>query len=289
MARHSPEISVVIPVRNGARTIPALLESLARQSLETERFEVIVVDNGSTDATARIAAAAGARVVSEPVPNRSRARNRGAAAARAPRLAFTDADCVATPGWLEALLACSPDAPLLAGEVRLTTRPWPSALERFEALWRFGQESWVRQGWAATANLSASRSAFAEIGGFDPSFAYIGEDADFCFRAGRAGLRLEFCPEAIVTHDADRRLAEFLSRAFRHGYSAAQVYHRLGIGHRAWRDPLPLFSSRRALGFYGQRRGAMPAFEHARMAWFARASYGARILGSAWSELRRAR
>jgi hypothetical protein len=68
-----PEISVVVPARNGARSLPALLDSLARQTLSRERFEVVVVDNASSDRTAEIARAAGAVVVSEPLPNRSRA------------------------------------------------------------------------------------------------------------------------------------------------------------------------------------------------------------------------
>src|SRR5947208_2213682 len=82
----------------------------------------------------------------------SRARNRGARAARADRFAFIDADCVATPGWLEAMRGCAGRAPLLAGAVRVTTEEPPNAIERFEVLWRFDQESWVKLGWAATAN-----------------------------------------------------------------------------------------------------------------------------------------
>ncbi|HEV3000586.1 MAG TPA: glycosyltransferase family A protein, partial [Solirubrobacteraceae bacterium] len=102
----APEITVVVPVRDGAASLPPLLASLAGQTLARERFEVIVVDNGSRDATAAVAREGGARVVTEPVANRARARNAGIAAARAPLVAFTDADCVAAPGWLEALLAC---------------------------------------------------------------------------------------------------------------------------------------------------------------------------------------
>src|SRR5579859_1715230 len=137
-----PEISVIVPVRNGAGSLAPLLDSLARQTLARPRFEVVVVDNASTDATAEVAAARGARVVHEPVPNRSRARNRGAAAAASRLYAFTDADCVADPHWLEELLRHAALAPLVAGDVRVTTRPRPNAIERFERLWRFGQEAW---------------------------------------------------------------------------------------------------------------------------------------------------
>ena len=76
-----PQISVIVPVRNGERSLPALLASLAGQSLPRHLFEVIVVDNGSSDNTAKIAVEHGARLLHEPLPNRARARNLGASAA----------------------------------------------------------------------------------------------------------------------------------------------------------------------------------------------------------------
>ena len=94
----APTISVVVPVLNGARSLPALLDALTRQTLGRDRFELIVVDNGSRDRTAAIALAAGARVIGEPRRGRARARNTGVAAATAPAIAFTDADCVPAPG-----------------------------------------------------------------------------------------------------------------------------------------------------------------------------------------------
>src|SRR3954466_13089809 len=119
MARGSRlELSVIAPPRNGAASLPALLASLDAQTLRRERFEVIVVDNDSSDDTAKIAAAQGAKVVHEPIANRSRARNRGAAAARTHLYAFTDADCVTHPRWLEELFDSQHVAPLVAGEVK---------------------------------------------------------------------------------------------------------------------------------------------------------------------------
>src|SRR3954467_89343 len=101
------EVSVIVPVRNGAESLPPLLRSLDEQTVPRERYEVIVVDNDSSDGTAEVAARHGAHVVTEPIANRSRARNRGAEAARARLYAFTDADCIAQPRWLEALIACA--------------------------------------------------------------------------------------------------------------------------------------------------------------------------------------
>jgi GT2 family glycosyltransferase len=285
----APDVSVVVPVRDGAGSLPALLGSLAAQDLERERFEVIVVDNGSRDGSAEVAAGRGARVVTEPQPNRSRARNAGVRAARADVLAFIDADCVATPQWLGALLRCRGRAPLVAGPVKIETHTPPNAIERFESAWRFDQESGVKQGWAATANLMAERAAFDAIGGFDTEYPHIGEDVDFCVRAGRAGFGLAYCQEAVVLHDAEHELGPVLRRAFFHGFSAAQVLRRLGVGQVAWRHPRPLVSPRMALAVHGIAADALPPRERVTQSALAGATYASRVAGSAWASLRRAR
>lgn len=283
------EVSVVIPVRDGEGSLPALLDSLDGQTLARERFEVIVVDNASRDATAGLARSRGATVVFEPVPNRSRARNAGVAAARADYIAFTDADCVAAPGWLEAMLACRGRAPLVAGPVEVTTGTPPNAVERFEALWRFGQEHWVQEGWAATANLAVERAALDAVGGFDPGYRHIGEDVDLCLRARDAGFELGWCPDALVAHDAEDRPGKMLKRAFFHGYSGNQAHYRLGVGLRAWAHPGALVSGDRALRQIGAAPQSFDAHEWRRMGRIARAVYAMRVAGSVWAEVRRAR
>lgn len=285
-----PQISVIVPVRNGARSLPALLASLEQQTLPRDRFELIVVDNGSSDATAEVAARGGATVVSEPVAGRSRARNRGAASAATNLYAFTDADCIADPRWLERLLACADRAPLVAGEVRLRVSSQPNAIERFEQLWRFGQEAWVRaQGWAATANLLVHADAFERVGGFDPAWRHIAEDADFCLRARAAGIGLEFCSEAVVEHVGERHLAPLLRRFFLHGYSSNQAWYRIGVGYRAWRDPLPALVGDSALRSFGRAPEGFEPGEWQRMARLARAGHAARVAGSLLAEVERAR
>jgi GT2 family glycosyltransferase len=180
-------------------------------------------------------------------------------------------------------------APLVAGDVRVRARESPNAIERYEAMWRFGQESWVKQGWAATANLLVHADAFEAAGGFDPSWRHIGEDVDFCFRAREAGYGLGYCPRAVVDHDAERELRPLLERCFRHGYSVNQAYYRLGAGYRAWRHPRPALFGDAALRQNGHAPGGSDPREWRRMARLARLGYSARIAGSIWAELRRAR
>jgi GT2 family glycosyltransferase len=283
------DVSVIVPVRNGAKSLPPLLRSLDEQTIAHARYEVIVVDNDSSDGTAEVAASHGARVVREPIANRSRARNRGVEAARTRLYAFTDADCVAHPRWLEALLGCAHEAPLMAGEVRLKVSDEPNAVERFELLWRFGQESWVEQGWAATANLLVDADAFDAIGGFDPAWVHSVEDADFCLRAQKAGYRLGYCGDAVIEHEGESQLRPMLRRFFIHGYGANQAVYRLGIGARAWRKPSKAFIGDGALRDIGHRPDAFESGEWRRMARLARLGYAARVAGSVWAEMRRAR
>jgi cellulose synthase/poly-beta-1,6-N-acetylglucosamine synthase-like glycosyltransferase len=177
----------------------------------------------------------------------------------------------------------------VAGEVKLLTSLRPNQIERFEELWRFGQASWVKQGWAATANLLVHAEAFRAIGGFDESWRHIGEDVDFCFRARDAGYALGYCPGALVDHDGESELRPFLQRFFRHGYSANQAFHRFGVGHQAWRDPLPALAGDGALRRYGHSPDRFEPAEWRRMSRLARAGYAARVAGSVWAELVRAR
>ncbi len=286
MSARQPEISVVIPVRDGAEVLAPLLAALQGQTLSRDRFEVIVVDNGSRDDTAAVARSWDATVVAEPLPNRARARNRGAACARSERLAFTDADCLPTSTWLEALSTCGWQSPLTAGPVIVRTREPPNTIERFERLWRFGQEAWVQQGWAATANLAVQRAAFEAIGGFDPAYRHIGEDVDFCLRAGRRALHLGWCPQAVVHHDADDGLWPLVKRFYRHGYGTSQVYERTGTGYRAWRRPQILLGDA-ALELLGHRREELPAPDWNAMLRLARMGYGARMIGSLAADARR--
>jgi GT2 family glycosyltransferase len=284
-----PEVSVVVPVRDGAASLPLLLQSLRDQDVIADRYEIVVVDNGSRDGSGEVAAALGARVVVEPQPNRSGARNAGVAAAQSDLVAFTDADCTASPRWLSGLLACRGRAALVAGPVEVETRTPANAIERFELGWRFDQRETVPLGWAATANLMVERSAFGAVGGFDTAYRHIGEDADFCLRARRAGFGLAFCEGAVVRHAAERELGPVIRRAFFHGYSAAQVLSRIGVGHVAWRHPRPLLSPRAALAFHGIAPDSLPAPERRKLQTLATAAYASRFAGSVWASVRRAR
>src|SRR5688572_5665963 len=100
-----PVVSVIIAVWNSPCQIRQCLAALERQTLPRDQFEILVVDNGSTDDTAAVAhAVPGVTVIEEARPGSYAARNRGLVAARGEYVAFTDADCLPAPDWLEAAL-----------------------------------------------------------------------------------------------------------------------------------------------------------------------------------------
>ena len=283
----APELSVVVPVRDGQATLPALLDSLAAQDLPGERFEIVVVDSASRDASAEVAERRGARVVRESTPGRARARNAGAAvgARLGPRLRGRRlrrrAGMAGGPGGLPGATRRWPPDRWRSPPARR-----PPALERFEVLSRYDQEHAVlRGGWAASANLAMRRDAFEALGGFDLAYRHVGEDVDLCLRAGRAGLELAWCPAAVVRTAAERRLRDVLARGVRHGYAGVQHRRRLGAGRVEWRHPLPLVRGDWALRRFQRDVEAPPPPAARELLRYARLEYAARMAGSAWAGL----
>jgi GT2 family glycosyltransferase len=206
-----PDVSVVIPVKDGVRSLPSLLDALSAQR-DVGNVEVIVADNNSSDETVAVARAhpVVAQVVVEPTPGSYAARNAGLAVARASVLAFTDADCTPEPDWLAAGLAAlqSTDADLVGGGIRAHVSPQPSLWERYDrAVYLRQEDVVVHGGWAVTANLFVRRVVFDAVGGFDATL-FSGGDREFCLRAGRAGFRIVYAVDAVINHEPRKTAGE---------------------------------------------------------------------------------
>ncbi|MCB7137041.1 glycosyltransferase [Cellulosimicrobium marinum] len=197
----SPVVSVVIPARDAAATLGEQLLALCPQ-VEAVRGEVVVADNGSRDATPDVVARAARRwpvvrlVDASSGHGPGGARNVGVAAARAPVVAFCDADDVVSGGWLAALLSAAQDGRLVAG---------PLDRERLG-----GGQSWQQQVdglmrnpimpglyCAGAGNLALRRVDFLALGGFVAELR-AGEDVDLCWRAQLAGLEMALAESAVV-------------------------------------------------------------------------------------------
>ena len=188
------DVSVVVPCHGAARTIPALLDALAEQTHDS--FEVIVADTGADGTLHKLKVPGPLRVVRAPIAGGPAAkRNAGAAVARGRVLAFTDADCVPEPQWLAEGLAAG--GALVQG---------PTLPDREDHSW-LSHRVVVRGPTPLfeTSNLLVERDLFKQLGGFTTRYytrygAPFGEDAEFGWRAVRAGAEHAFAPRAVVRH-----------------------------------------------------------------------------------------
>ena len=188
-----------MPARDAEATLPRTLEALARQDTD-EPYEVIVVDDGSRDGTADVArsAAGPVRMVQQAPLGPAAARNNGVAESGGTALAFCDADCFPTPGWLRAGLAALESADVVQGHVL----PDPSA-----PLGPFDRTLWIlfEVGLYETANLFVTREAFERTGGFEEWLVpetgkALAEDVWFGWKARRLGASTAFSEEALAYH-----------------------------------------------------------------------------------------
>lgn len=204
-------ISVIVPVFNHWSLVPALLDALSRQSIGTDRFELLLVDNGS-DHVPELRLPPWARLLHCATPGSYAARNLAVDAVHSPLLAFTDADCRPRPQWLAELIAqaAADDCrSLVAGGVVMEPQDWNAMTpsEVFDVVMGLPQQRYVSHGYAVTANLLIPAQAFRQVGPFDAS-RFSGGDAEFCRRAVSSGWRLRYCAAAEVVHPARREWHE---------------------------------------------------------------------------------
>ena len=238
LASGLPRASVIIPAYNAARTLPATLAALRAQTIPAAHLEVIVVDDGSTDATAAVAAAAGVRVVRRANGGPAAARNAGTDRARGEIVLFTDADCVPAPGWVAAMLAPFRDPAVVGvkGAYRTHQRSLVARFAQIEFLDRY-----ARQARQPTIDLVGSyaaafrRATFQAAGGYDTRFPVANnEDVELSYRLADRGARLVFAPQAIVYHTHAATLGRYLRVKVSRGYWRILVYRR--YPHKALRD-----------------------------------------------------
>jgi glycosyltransferase involved in cell wall biosynthesis len=230
-------ISVIVPAFNAADTLDLCLDALAQQTISASAYEVLVVDDGSSDATpTRAGAHPGVRVLTQAHAGPAAARNLGAQEARAEIVLFTDADCAPAPDWIEQMTAAfsaeSDGAPSIAA-VKGTYR----TLQK-EMVARFVQEEYEEKyrrmarretiDFVDTYSAGYRRDVFLENEGFDSRFPVDSvEDQEFSFRLARRGYRMVFAPRAQVTHWGHAKsLAAYCRRKYKIGYWKVVVVRR---------------------------------------------------------------
>ncbi len=262
--RASPFVSVIIPVLNEERVIRECLNSLVELDYPPERREILVVDNGSTDRTAEIIKSFPVRYLREERRWASAARNKGIEASRGEILAFTDADCVVTTGWLLELVKAFDEEGVggVAGEVVAypprTRAEWYAARVRHLSPQKYLSRPLLP--FAAFANLAFRRDVFDRIGLLDATIP-LGESTDFCTRLLQGtDLKLKYAPKALLFHRHRATTWEFVRQQWKYGRGHAQLYikYRREIPW-GWRQSVlayrELASAAWALGKSGLRYG----------------------------------
>ncbi len=210
-----PDISVIIPVFNDDR-LRLCLDALARQSIGQDRFEVVVVDNGSkTPPRALVERYPFARYAEEATPGSYAARNHAMRLVRGRILAFTDSDCLPAEDWLEAALRrfdADESLIIIGGRIDVFPRDSgnPNSAELVDIAFGFDQERSIGEYKSAvTGNLIARREAFNKVGDFNQNLL-SGGDGEWCGRADKAGIPVVYGADVAVAHPARASLRELI-------------------------------------------------------------------------------
>jgi GT2 family glycosyltransferase len=241
----TPRVSVIVCSYNGGATLQQCLNSLSQ--LEYPDYEVIVVDDGSTDQTRAILARFPAvRVIHQPNRGLSAARNAGLQAATGSIVAYTDADCYADPDWITQLvhqLKCTQAAGV--GGPNLSPEDGRQAACVAASP---GQPTHVLESHQVAehipgCNMAFRREALLGTKGFDPVYRKAGDDVDICWRLQQAGYWITFAPGAVVWHHRRQSPRAYLRQQA--GYGEAEALLRFkhpdkfnGRGDGKWRGVL---------------------------------------------------
>src|SRR3989475_428216 len=291
-----PKVSVVVCAYNAESTMAPCLDSL--RDLRYPTYEVVVVDDGSTDRTGHIADEYDDfHVIHQENKGLSAARNVGIAASTGDIIAFTDSDCVVDPDWLHYLVATF----LTSGKAAVggpnLPPPEDSVVASCVAASPGGPLHVLLNDEEAEhipgCNMAFRREVLEEIGGFDPIYRAAGDDVDVCWRLQERGHRIAFSPAAMVWHFRRNTVKAYVGQQRGYGKAEGLLYFKHpqrfnALGYSRWRGRIyggiyslftSLFSLRRPViygGVFGRGLSAVEPIRHesstrAAVSWRSRA------------------
>ena len=230
-----PTISIIIPVKNRPQDIRECLTASTLLDYPKDKVEMIVVNDGSTDATAEVIQTFGMKAIHVPESmGASACRNLAAREAKGDLLGFTDSDCVPHPLWLKDLCPYFNDEGIGIVGGYVSNFYNRSALDRYEEVksslnmgalpFRVGEDQ-VSSSYVPSCNLIIRKGAFFEAGGFREDLT-VGEDVDLCWRTRKLGYHLLYTPRGKVEHKHRNNLLHMLMRRYDYGTSEA-ILHRM--------------------------------------------------------------
>ena len=244
-------VSVIIPVFNDPERIRKALDALLKQNYPSNSYEIIVADNGSTDATQQVVEEYCEKypdmvrmVIENKIQSSYAARNKGVGEARGEIIAFTDSDCLPACDWIESGVRALQEYVAACGGGRITfffKSDRPNVCEYFDSARKLNQKFYIENaGFAATANFFARREVFDRHGEFRCDLI-SGGDYEFGRRLTTAGEKMIYIPGAVVQHPARSSFKEILkkSRRVAAGQKELETLGLLQHGRLSWYNLLP--------------------------------------------------
>jgi glycosyltransferase involved in cell wall biosynthesis len=217
----SPFVSVIIPVYNDSKRLQVCLNALENQTYPIDKYEVIVVDNGSeTEVSPLVSAYRQAKATYEYKPGSYAARNKGLSMAKGEIVAFTDSDCIPATDWIEKgvdNLLRTPNCGLVAGEIEVFFKDplRPTAVELYDKIQGFEQRDFLEnKHYGATANIFTFMKVVHNVGFFNGNLM-SGGDKEWGQRVYIAGYNQVFAKDACVRHPARYTYGELFKKMSR--------------------------------------------------------------------------
>ncbi|MFN3301365.1 MAG: glycosyltransferase [Sediminibacterium sp.] len=216
--RLEPFVSVIVPVYNDARRIVKCIEALINQTYPRDRYEILIVDNGSTDNTCSVIKKYPVKLLIEDKKQSSyAARNKGIKNAVGEIIAFTDSDCIPAPNWIEKgvkNLLQKPNCGLVAGRINIFFRKpnKPNAVELYDSITNFKQKEDLEiRRFGSTANVFTFKSVFDKVGLFNDSLK-SGGDNEWGRRVFSYGYSQIYADDVSVAHPARDSFSQLYKR-----------------------------------------------------------------------------
>lgn len=258
-----PAISVIVPFHNNRREIARCCEGILRQNFPRDRYEVIFVDNNSTDGSAAIVAAfPGITLLRESAPGPYAARNAGLLRAAAPILAFTDADCIPHPDWLLAIAngLADPTIQILVGSYTVDPGRFPaSALSAYEnakhrCIFSSDDPSLY---YGYTNNMAVRREVFDRLGPF--SLRFRGSDAILVREQVRHGglESVSYLQVMSVDHIEFQTVSDYYRKVFIHSRSVRNLELESSLRPLSFRERLAAFRNMVAFRKYSHAQASV--------------------------------
>ncbi|HUT05000.1 MAG TPA: glycosyltransferase, partial [bacterium] len=230
-AKRAPKFSVIIPVYSGENTIASCLEALAAQDVPMQEFEVIVVDDGSTDSTAQVVKQFDVKYIYQENRGPATARNVGVRHAQGSIIVFTDADCVPEPNWLREMvipLVNESDVVGVKGAYRTRQKRLVARFAQAEFEERFKRLKKRRTiDFVDSYSAGFKKDIFNELGGFNPRYPKANnEDVELSFRVAQKHHKMVFSPGAIVYHTHPDTIYKYAKLKFSRAYWRTFVYDK---------------------------------------------------------------